>query len=212
MGAQDYTCFEEGPRYLVTVLADGVSTCPDSYEGAKVCCEALKAILFAKADYFFEFDTDKIKDLVMSHVLYELRKHVELKSGTIEDYSSTLAGVLYDKKEERYITLSVGDSLIVGSGFGKCEILSMPYDSTSGCPATTTNNVLEVTEVKISDSANYETITIFTDGAWRELYDRNNMKENVKSALISGDFKCIEDLLTTSEPFDDSSFITAILV
>ncbi len=212
MGAQDYTCFEEGPRYLVTVLADGVSTCPNSYEGAKVCCEALKAIFFAKAEYFFEFDEEKIKDLAMSHVLYELRKYVELNGGKLEDYSSTLAGVLYDKKEERYITLSVGDSLIIGSGFGKCETLSMPYDSTSGCPVTTTNNVLEVTEVKISDSANFESITIFTDGAWRELYNRNSMKKNIEISLINGDLKNIEDSLIECEPFDDSSFITAILV
>lgn len=205
---EDYTCYLESERFLVIALADGVSTCSNSKAGAKVAAEALAKIFFQKAEYFFEFSESRICDYVMSHVLYELNKCVSTNGGRLEDYSSTLAAVLYDRIEEKYIVLNLGDSLILASGFGKTEIIGKPSDSTSGCPCTTTINAKALTNITKLNGA-FEAVTIMSDGAWRELFDRNELKKETEAMFINGDFDGLQAYLNEKNINDDSSFITA---
>lgn len=205
---EDYTCYRESDRFVVIALSDGVSTCTNSKVGARVAAEATAKIFFEKAEYFFEFSEEMICDYVMSHVIYELNKCVSTNGGKLEDYSSTLAAVLYDKKEEKYIVLNLGDSLILATGFGKTQIIGRPSDSTSGCPCTTTINAKALTNIIKLEGA-FEAVTIMSDGAWRELFDRNELRREVEAMLISGALDEIKSFLDERDIADDSSFITA---
>ncbi len=208
---QDYFCSKSNSRFVVLVLADGVSTCKFSDEGAKVSSEALKEILFEKAEYFLEFNEEKTADYLMSHVLYELKAYIEGKEGKLEDYSSTLSAILYDLEEERYLTFNLGDGVILGSGYGRIDILSNPCDSTFGCPVTTSRDVLKHVVIKKVESANYESVMLCSDGCWKELFNRNKIREEVSSLLNESDFDGLSKHLKTLKTEDDCSFIAATL-
>lgn len=207
---QDNTVYKENSRYVVIVLSDGVSTCSKSFDGARIASNSAADILFEKADYFMEFNPLEVKDYVLSHVLYELSKSKD-ESIDISEYSSTLAAVLYDKKEERLLCFNLGDSLIVGSGFGEVKLLSVPSDSTLGCPVTTTKGATDFTEVSFMNSR-YERITIFSDGAWREIISRDRIDSEFQELLLVGDYKKMGDFIVGKTPSDDSSFISMELL
>lgn len=205
---QDYTCHFEDDNYICIVLADGVSTCARSGEGARVAADALLNMLSRKASDLLDLDDDTVKDYTLKHVVYELNKTASAAGEDVIAYSSTLAACLYDKREERYLVFSIGDSMVMAMGYGRTNLLGMPDDSTSGCPVTTISDAPKYTRI-IRGDGNYEMFMVLSDGAWRELFDRNRLKDEAQAILNECDIKALEKFLQQQDPFDDYSFIAA---
>ena len=83
---QDIVYSKTNGDYTVISLADGAGSCAEAKTGAAVACEAISFLLAEKGDWFFRFDYKKISELVMEHVLYELRKTDEEHNKAAEDY------------------------------------------------------------------------------------------------------------------------------
>lgn len=205
---QDYTCHYEDDKYLCIVLADGVSTCARSGEGARVAADALLNMFSRKASVLLDLDDDSVRDFALSHVVYELNKAASAAGEDVIAYSSTLAACLYDKKEERHLVFSIGDSMVMAMGYGRCNLLGMPDDSSSGCPVTTIHDASKYTRI-VRGEGNYEMFMALSDGAWREMFERNRLKDEVQTILNECDIKALEQFLEQQDPFDDCTFIVA---
>ena len=96
---QDALCHAQNKEFCVISLADGVSTCREAKCGAEIASSAITNLLLKKGDYFLEFGNEQIAELALSHILYELKERAENDSQNLEDYSSTVASVLVDKKK-----------------------------------------------------------------------------------------------------------------
>lgn len=194
-------------RYVVIALADGVSTCKESKKGAEIACNEIVKLMIKKAEYFFDYDTTKIAKFVMEHITFELEKCAILDSISINELSSTLTGIIYDKKKRRLLYVNLGDSLILATQNGMCKIISKPFDSTNGCPVTTTKNSCRVIDVNVIEDCSFDSFFIFSDGAWNTIVNGNDILEEVKTYIINKDYGILFDYIRNRECDDDYSFV-----
>lgn len=204
---QDVVCYDQKKDFSVISLADGVSSCKKAKCGAEIAGRAITSLLLKKGEYFFEFKEQQTAELVLSHILCELKKKAAEEAGEIEEYSSTVASVLFDKKHKRMLCFHLGDSIIVAAGRGQCRVLAMPSDSSSGCCVTTTKNAASMISVKVVDTSQFESVVICSDGAWREMFLKNKLRPEAAALLVNSEFDRLKEFLTGKDCFDDYSFI-----
>lgn len=209
---QDVVLFAENKRYSVISLADGVSSCEKAKTGAQIACEAVTDLLLQKGGYFMEFEKEKITEFAISHILYEIRKKAKADSWKTEDYSSTVASVLYDKETRKLLFLNLGDGIIIGTQKNVCRILAATQDSTFGCCVTTTKNAALVAKAGVLDSGSLDSVIICSDGAWKNMFSGGRFKPEVNRILVSGQFDNLKEYLKLQNNFDDYSFISMKLM
>lgn len=208
---QDAISVAKNKRYIAISLADGVSTCSESKTGAFVACEAINTLLEKKAYFFFQFSTDQIADITISHILYELNKHSVNDGVRLEEYSSTIASALIDTKLKRAVLINLGDGIIIGTSKGTVNVLSAPDDSTMGCCVTTTQNAINSINVRKVDIETIDSLTICSDGAWKEMFIKNRIKPEISNHLLKHEYEMIGEFLTKQDCFDDYSFVSVEL-
>ena len=205
---QDALLYKQNRYYSAMVLADGVSTCAHSKAGATIACEAVADFLLKHGERLFCMNEQSIAESLISQVLYHLSKVAEEQIHDIEEYSSTLACILYDKKKNRMLYLSIGDSLITAAKDDKCYIVTMPSDSRNGCCVTTTLNTAKMAKVGVVDVNKVSSVMICSDGAWHLMYRRNRMLQTIKDTIIKHEYEKLKEMLLEKERFDDCSFIS----
>lgn len=205
---QDAICHGHNKNFFVISLADGVSACKEAKSGAEIASMAITNLLLKKGEHFLEFDDVQIAEFVLSHILFELKQRAKEESKDLEEYSSTVASVLVDKKNNRMLCFNLGDSIIMAAGNGKCRVLSMPTDSSFGCCVTTTIGATTMASVKLFDTSSIDSIMICSDGAWRQMFDKNKLKPKVFKLLTNSEYDGLRTFLATQNCFDDYSFIS----
>lgn len=205
---QDAICYGENVHFSVISLADGVSTCERAKCGAEIASNAMTSLLLKKGDYFFEFEEEQIADFILSHIVYKLEKKAMEEMKDISEYSSTIASVLVDKKNGRLLCFSVGDSMILAVGNGKCRMIATPSDSMQGCCVTTTKNAKAMTSVHIFSTEKLESVVICSDGAWRNMFSKSRLKPEVENMLVNNEYEGLKDFLVLQKSFDDCSFVS----
>lgn len=205
---QDALLHKSTKAYSAIVLADGVSTCEHSKFGASITCKAVVDFLLEHGERLFCMNEQSIAESLISQVLYHLSKVAGEHNHDVEEYSSTLACILYDKKKNRMLYLSIGDSLITATKDDKCYIVAMPSDSRNGCCVTTTLNAAKMAKVGVVDVKEVSSVMICSDGAWHLMYKRNRMLQTIKDAILNHEYKKLKEMLLEKERFDDCSFIT----
>ena len=208
---QDAISVAKDKRYIAISLADGVSTCKKSKTGATIACDAINKFLKNKASFFFQFNASQIADITLSLILYELKKQATKDNVDIKEYSSTISCVLIDTKLKKAILINLGDGIIIGTSNGVVKVLSMPDDSTLGCCVTTTQNAINSISVNIIDIETVDSITICSDGAWKELFVKNRIKPEVTNYFLNHEYEMLKNFLTRQNCFDDYSFVSVEL-
>ena len=204
---QDALCCGKSRDYFVISLSDGVSECREAKRGASIASQAITNLFLKKGSYFLEFDEEQIADFALSHILCELQQEAEHSQQPVIDYSSTVASVLVDKRKKRMLCFNLGDSIILAVGKGRCRVLCMPSDSSSGCCVTTTRLAEKMVSVKLCEIGSMESVIICSDGAWREMFLKNRLKPEVAELLSNNAYDALKDFLTGQNCFDDFSFI-----
>ncbi len=197
----------ENNNFSVITLADGVSTCKNAKEGAKVASEAITELFLRKGEHFLSFEKETIAYHCILHILHKLRETTERTKEVIDAYSSTIASVVLDKQNNQLMYFNLGDGLILSTRDDEFHILARPSCSSLGCPVTTTKNAWGVVDTEIIDLDGMNKVWIFSDGAWKQLMDRNTFKPEVKEWIRKNDHKSIEKYLENRNGLDDYSFI-----
>lgn len=205
---QDALCHDKSKDMCVISLADGVSACGEAKRGAFLASEAITNLFLKKGRHFLEFEEEQIADFAVSHILCTLKQEALHASRPIIDYSSTVASVLVDKRKKRMLCFNLGDGMILASGNGRCRVLCMPADSTSGCCVTTTRRAEKMVSVKLCDIGSMESVVICSDGAWREMFLKNRLKPEVAEMLSNNAYDALSDFFVRRNCFDDCSFIS----
>lgn len=207
---QDVIYYDENDNFQVISLADGVSACKKSKYGAEIVAKSITNLMIKKGSYFFDFSAGETAHLVLSHILYELKQCAKNNEDieNINEYSSTLACVVVDKKKKSILCFSLGDSIIMASGNGQTCIVTPPSSySEDGCCVTTTKNADLLASVKIINSDNVESIMICSDGAWKKMYEHQKLKPEIKEILVNNRYDQLNKYLSEQRCFDDCSFI-----
>lgn len=197
---QDFVLFGEDENFCAITLADGVSSCKYAREGAEIACEILCRLFLTKGDFFLSSDVLKysqnISKIILSNILRELKKKPDIK-----EYSSTIAGVLYDKNNDKMLCFNIGDGMIAGEKGGMHQVLIRPYQNENGCCVTTTLGAENVAEIKILDAEKIKSAIIFSDGAWKKIFS------DKKFAFLNR-FEELDNYLNNANCIDDYSYIS----
>ena len=205
---QDVVNQKENKRYSVISLADGVSSCSRAKTGAEIASASITNLFFKNASFFLEFDEKQIAEYTLSHILSELTQQAENDLTELCEYSSTIAGVLYDRVARKLLFFNLGDNIIIAVENGVCKIVSMPSNSMEGCCVTTTNGAIECIHTGVIEAASFDSIIICSDGAWCHMFEKNKLKREVASMLCGKAFNELADYLSTQRCYDDYSFIS----
>lgn len=206
---QDAVIFKKNKEYCVMVLADGVSACNKSAEGARIVCNAVSEYLLAHGKRLIQMNRKYVAEYLLTYVMFKLNEIASETQIDVNEYSSTLAFVFADRRNGKMLYFSIGDSLIIAVRNSGCSIVAMPGDSRNGCCVTTTYNASVMAEVGVVDTDNINSVFICSDGAWHLMYKRNRMYESFKSLLINQEYVKLKDVLSSAERYDDCSFISA---
>lgn len=209
---QDFAFSEELNEFEVISLADGVSTCSKSKEGAEIAAKAVAFYLLKNAEFLLNFkDDEQRKKIIVDYVLKQLTDKANHDGISVDEYSSTLSAVLFDKKTNKAMTFNLGDNLIMALYEDKCHIVGMPGDNRNGTVVTTTKGASYEASSQIIDmvnsNINAEDIVIFSDGAWKELYSGTRITPELYTLLVERRFDLIQEFLAQRNPSDDNSFI-----
>lgn len=205
---QDFVFYGHNKKYDVISLADGVSSCGEAKCGAEIASKAITNLLLKKGEHFLEFENEQIAEFALSHILSELSHRAVDDSKDVEEYSSTISSVLFDKRHGKILYFNLGDSIIAATGNGQCRVLAMPSDSSSGCCVTTTKNAASMVSVKVIDVGFVESVVICSDGAWKQMLNKNKLKPEVAGFLANNEYENLKEFLVKQDSFDDYSFIS----
>lgn len=211
MQNQDAIAVAKDKRYIAISLADGVSTCSEGKRGADIACKAINTLLKQNASFFFRFDKTQIAEIALTHIFFRLNKQAKQDGQDVAAYSSTISSVLIDAKQKKAILINLGDGIIIGTSREAIKVLAMPGDSTGGCYVTTTKNAISKLDVQIIDIKNMDSITICSDGAWKEMFCKTRIKPEISHHLLHHEFDRLEHFLERQNCFDDYSFVCAEL-
>lgn len=202
--SEDYLLSEDNENMMFLCLADGVSSCENSLQGAKVISNKVKDIV-AHID-LFHFDEEVIKKLVIDELQYSLRQISQNENIDFLSLSSTLLFVYYNKRKNKTLVFSLGDSLSLTVFNKEIEIVSYPVQNFQGIYTVTHHNIKEHTHIHIFDGC-LQNIYLFSDGAWKEMVEENKIKKSIKDILIRKDYQMLDDYFNHCHNYDDCSYI-----
>lgn len=195
-------------RYTVIALTDGVSTCSAAAEGSEITCSTVSDTLLHYAGRLFRMKQEQASTAILNRVLENLRQRARTDGADVQAYASTLAAVLFDRKDNTLLTVNLGDGLIMASGHGRCSVIGPPADSSDGCVTTVTYDAEHELQFRIMPADCIESIAIFSDGAWKPLYCGCSLNPEVKDMILAHDYPALSQHLSGITPEDDNSFIS----
>lgn len=194
-------------RNSAVALCDGVSTCVNSGEGARVACESLCKFFMYKGDKLAAYDRRTIAQKTVSHILYDLKKCADRTGSSLESLSSTAACAVYDDALKKIICINIGDALIGGIGKDGFEVIIYPQRGNGGCYVTTTKGVDRVAEIAIVDANKYHSVFICSDGMWKQFFYKGCLSETAAECFSKEDYYRLISLLKKEKSYDDRSIV-----
>lgn len=208
---QDAYSTGSNDRFDAVVLADGISSCKKGGEGAEITVETVKKIFLENGDIIMKSDVKESSSAVLSVLLNELEKNAKQDNEDVEEYASTLAAVLIDRNTKNAFAMNLGDSMILGIKGIDIGIVGMPCDSSRGIPSTITNLSNHFTDSVMINSKDgsykYDTYILCSDGAWREMFHKGKLRNDVKELMLKRDFNKLRKFLKDKNTFDDCTFV-----
>lgn len=209
---QDVLCYSQDQHYSVISLADGVSTCSCAKRGAEIASQTITDLFLKNGARLFTLDDSQVSKAVLSRVMQELNEDADKIKAPVNEYASTLASVLIDKRTKKMLCFSVGDGIIMALKKDIIRVLAIPSDSRQGCIVTTTRDADLAATVKILDLDEMEAVIICSDGAWQEMFSHGRLKPEIREILCNHDFDNLSIYLKEMNTFDDHSFIAIDLM
>lgn len=204
---QDALSFWDGGRYCAAVLADGVSSCSRAAEGAGFIANAMTEWLKNNCGSLFLQRPDRIAEAAADEIQARLGEYSRSIMCGAEELSSTLSFVLADRESPRAVCLSLGDGLIISASSRQCRVEIQPDIIIGGCFTTTTEGFEKVIRCRVIAAEDIHSIAVCSDGAWKAMYDKTRLREDIRTAFMKNDTEHIFDVLQKSNSFDDLSII-----
>ncbi len=199
-------CVEDGKSQII-VLADGVSSCSHAREGATIAC-INTGNYYAKCGSELMWQSkDVIAKKTIQNIVCALNKKSSASGIAVDEYSSTIAVVYYDKASDNILIVNVGDGIVCGVNSKGYEVLMQPQDSSEGCFVTTTKGVERKADIKVYSAKKYNNLFICSDGMWQELFGRTRLKKEYESYILKNDYSGLISQLETVNFQDDGSIV-----
>ncbi len=208
---QDALHYGKDERFVVLALADGVSSCGKAKAGAEIAASELVSFLLRNGKYFMQCEPKTAAFQILEQVIFKLTQQAQRDAIPVEEYSSTLSGVLLDRQTETIFCINLGDGMILANQGDRCLILAQPSDSRNGCYVTTTRDAVSTIRTFKRQADDLRAILLCSDGAWLHLYQNGKLKTVAEGLILQGDFVGLQSFLEQQQCKDDCSFLALTL-
>lgn len=170
---QDAFSFGRTSKWCCLCIADGAGSKKHSSLGAKWLVHDISEYLLDNAYKLIESEEFQIREKIMSCVRHSLKKTVEMQNAEYSELSSTLICVLTNG--EKYLTLHLGDGVILAYREGALNVLSFPMNGSSRRSTALTTMVTAEQYLRIRKElcGSINIIWAMTDGAMYEVFQEN---------------------------------------
>lgn len=202
---EDFVLCDGNASREIVLLADGVSSCAAGGRGARLVCERLRDWLLSAPDDLLDRSPERLKHDVLSAALAALSEDAERSGIAVAEYASTLCLALVDKRDDRALVLQLGDSLVYIEQGGRLTLRLGDASEGTVTVCTTTEDAHLAATVRILLPHEYDSITLFSDGAWRPIYRDRERFASTLALLSSRDGEAIARALEQAGDEDDAS-------
>ena len=192
---QDYLYVQETDKGIFCAVADGVSACENSRQGAEIACKVSAKVILDDIDYYFEASREKTINLVLSNVRNHIRRAAEAADQSGDSFASTLCFICIHKQKKQRMTFVLGDSKAYSLQPNRISQLNPVREYADNVTCTTmTRSAGKDAGLSVEPFGDSEGLLLCTDGCWKALFDGDvnrvkplqiNNIDNVKTYLDS---------------------------
>lgn len=203
---QDKAGYFETKDYVIAVIADGVTACEKSDEGADIICRAFISFVLDEQENVFVYSKEKLAYLMIEYLLYCLEIETAKKGDAIQEYASTIAGVVVDRRNRKAVIINLGDGAVFT--FSSSRMLEqLEPKRINGKPClVTTKESYKAAEIKRLEVKFGEGLFLCTDG-FIEILERRGKDLDAKELIVGYDFSRLQMKLQLHDTMDDCSYI-----
>ncbi len=202
---QDYTYTYETSEGAFYAIADGVSSCKNSREGAEIACAISAKVVLDDIDYYFDSNPEKTINLILANIRRRISQIAKEANQKDISYASTLCFVCVHKKRHQAMTFVLGDSRVYffssESVYQKNPVHA--YEDNETC-TTLTKFAQEDVGFSIDNFSEDNRFILCTDGCWKNLF---YIDEKNNTAMKKVDNNEIMEYLNETMISDDCSFL-----
>lgn len=191
-------------------LADGQSSKKMSAVGGQVVLEHVAAFIDRVGmDSIMSY---RYKDELVYDIMRVIRECLQEKAETsnidIDDLSSTLVLIAIDKTSGRFVTMHLGDGIILGVHNESIICISLPDNGVTSQYTwlTTSQGALNHLRINYGDIADYDRIILVSDGAY-DICHGKRIQQRARHLLLSAKQNDIIEYMLRSQHEDDATII-----
>lgn len=187
-------------------VADGVSQCRNSKEGAEIACRAAAEILLDETAYIFGCRGKKAARIIVAYIKRRIRMLAAERGESPGSFSSTLCFVCRNRQTREVMTLVLGDSRIYAIYPAENDSLMRLSGAEEGI-STMTIGAEKYTAVSTLPSESATAFLLCTDGAWRLMKPDIRADDRISEAVRYFDQNVIERFFSEKLKTDDCSIL-----
>lgn len=191
-------------------LADGQGSKKMSAVGGQVVLEHVAAFIDRVGmDSIMSY---RYKDELVYDIMRVIRECLQEKAETsnidIDDLSSTLVLIAIDKTSGRFVTMHLGDGIILGVRNESIIFISSPDNGVTSQYTwlTTSQGALNHLRINYGDVADYDRIILVSDGAY-DICHGKRVQHRARHLLLSAKQNDIIEYMLRSQHEDDATII-----
>ncbi len=164
----------------VIVLCDGASGRMHSGKGAEILGMAIGKFLLQNMDELIEMEYQEIRRKVFSAGNQRLMEAARENQAELKDYACTLIAVCIDLQKQKYMSLHLGDGMILCEENGQAYILSKPANGALRCQTFlfSEKNVQQI-RIRIGNLERVQVLMLVSDGMYEKQYDFSGIPERL---------------------------------
>ncbi len=205
---QDFWYTENSEDIDFVAVADGVSMCELSKEGAEFVCRQTARAVIDEADYLFGLPYEKAAGLIVKYIQSQIKKMAEEKKTEAWKYSSTLSFICHHKRLKKIMTFNLGDSCIYTiDAENTVKQLDISRTVCYTTVSTMTQGAERETVVGIYDESEFDSVFLCTDGFWKIMEGSRKNNTKLKNAIKNRDMGYVTEFIESTDNPDDCTFL-----
>ena len=210
-GNQDVVLCRSGCNLRIFAIADGQSRKTLSPMGGSAVLRAISDFIEEKGlDALASYEyLDELQYEIMALIRSTLRRLAAQCAADVQEFASTLVMLAIDPASGRYMTLHLGDGVIISvRQDGEAGFLSIPENGITSRYTwlTTSDNALLHLRISFGNIGGFSRILLASDGAGCICYGKNIPRRS-RELIASAGWNEITGYMQENPPEDDASLI-----
>ena len=182
MESEDYNKVIVNGDYVYSILSDGFGSTGVGRVAAETTVEATAEFCFKNGEKFFTENSRQVAEELIRFIQNQIIDCAQENKFNPKNLKATFALICIDLKSKQYITINIGDALIMKSIGAKFSIIAFPDNGEDKNSTFSVNSPDVLSHLKIFNDQTkmHESFFIFSDGFFEECITRTEYINKLK--------------------------------